>query len=86
MGEGWWISSEISEEQICRSLKVIVGVLFKILQRSGINRACVCMCVCVCVCVHMCVREKGLQSSCYGIMGLVVSLHGLNDPIAAAVV
>ena len=43
MGEGWWvISSEISEDQIFRALKIIVGILVKILRRSGINRVCVC--------------------------------------------
>ena len=43
------ISIETSEDQIHRALKVIVGVLIKILLRRRTN---VCVCVCVCVCVY----------------------------------
>ena len=39
------IISEISEAQIFRALKVMVGVLVKILQRSRINSVCAYVCV-----------------------------------------
>ena len=48
LGEGWWVmNSEISEGQIVRVLQIMVAVLAKILQRSGINSVCVCFFVCV---------------------------------------
>ena len=51
------ISIETSEDQIHRALKVIVGVLIKILLRRRTN-VCLCVCVCVCVCVCMSMRER----------------------------
>ena len=42
------ISSDISEDQIHRLLKVIIGVLVKISREGEKNRVCVCVCVCVC--------------------------------------
>ena len=53
------IHSEISEDQICRALKVIVGVLAKILQRNRTNISCACVRACVCVCV--CKRERFME-------------------------
>ena len=62
------IISEISEAQIFRALKVMVGVLVKILQRSRINRVCVCICVCVCVCKRKRLMKFLLRH--YGIGGV----------------
>ena len=50
------ISIETSEDQIHRALKVIVGVLIKILLRRRTN-VCLCVCVGVCVCVYVYERE-----------------------------
>ena len=53
------MSSEISEDQICRTLKNIVGILVNIHQRSRTNRLCVC--VCVCVCARVCKKERFME-------------------------
>ena len=68
------IHTEISEDQICRALKVIVGVLAKILQRNRTNILCACVCVCVCV------RERDLWSSSCGATGFVMSLQWVKGP------
>ena len=39
----------MSEEQICRSLKVIEGVLIKVLQRKDVGILCMNVCVYVCM-------------------------------------